>query len=79
MISADEENGYYNVEQSSPVSPQLYGHVQTNKMTEYVSSRVPTIITEREYDVEGYDKVFAVTWLNSEEVLMGTKCNKVNA
>ncbi|OAQ23167.1 WD40 repeat-like protein [Linnemannia elongata AG-77] len=77
MISADEENGYYNVEQSSPVSPQLYGHVQTNKMTEYVSSRVPTIITEREYDVEGYDKVFAVTWLNSEEVLMGTKCNKL--
>ncbi|KAF9107392.1 DDB1- and CUL4-associated factor 12 [Mortierella sp. GBA35] len=77
MISADEENGYYNVEQSSPVSPQMYGHVQTNKMTEYVSSRVPTIITEREYDVEGYDKVFAVTWLDSEEVLMGTKCNKL--
>ncbi|KAK3837236.1 MAG: WD40-repeat-containing domain protein [Linnemannia elongata] len=77
MITADEENGYYNVEQSSPVSPQLFGYVQTNKLTEYVSSRVPTIIAEREYGVEGYDKVFAATWLNTEEVLMGTKCNKL--
>ncbi|KAG9068095.1 DDB1- and CUL4-associated factor 12 [Linnemannia hyalina] len=77
IIIADEQNGYYNVEQSSPVSPELFGHVQTNKLTEYVSSKVPTIISEREYGVEGYDKVFAVTWLNSEEVLMGTKCNKL--
>ncbi|KAF9130537.1 DDB1- and CUL4-associated factor 12 [Linnemannia schmuckeri] len=77
MITADEENRYYNVNQSSPVSSEMFGHVQTNKLTEYVSSRVPTIITEREYDVEGYDKVFAATWLNSEEVLMGTKCNKL--
>ncbi|KAF9546906.1 DDB1- and CUL4-associated factor 12 [Mortierella hygrophila] len=77
IITADEQNGYYNVEQTSPVSPELFGHVQTNKLTEYVSSKVPTIISEREYGVEGYDKVFAVTWLNSEEVLMGTKCNKL--
>ncbi|KAG0379916.1 DDB1- and CUL4-associated factor 12 [Mortierella sp. AD032] len=77
MINADEENGYCNVGQSSPVSPQSFGYIQTNKLTEYVSSRVPTIIAEREYDVEGYDKVFAATWLNSEEVLMGTKCNKL--
>lgn len=55
----------------------MFGYVQTNKLTEYVSSRVPTIITEREFDVVGYDKVFAATWVNSEEVLMGTKCNKV--
>ncbi|KAF8944029.1 DDB1- and CUL4-associated factor 12 [Haplosporangium gracile] len=77
MITADEGNGYYNVNQSSSVSPEMFGHVQTNKLTEYVSSRVPAIITEREYAVEGYDKVFAATWLNSEEVLMGTKCNKL--
>ncbi|KAF9282478.1 DDB1- and CUL4-associated factor 12, partial [Mortierella alpina] len=32
---------------------------------------------EREYKVEGLDKVFAVTWLSSEEVLLGTKCNKL--
>ncbi|KAG0289448.1 DDB1- and CUL4-associated factor 12 [Linnemannia gamsii] len=80
MITANEENGYYGVEQSSsssPVSPQTFGYVQTNKLTEYVSSRVPTIIAEREFDVVGYDKVFASTWVNSEEVLMGTKCNKL--
>ncbi|KAF9910861.1 hypothetical protein EC991_005324 [Linnemannia zychae] len=77
IISADEENGYHNVRQSSPVSPQLFGYIQTDKLTEHVSSRVPTIISEREFDVEGYDKVFAATWLSSEEVLMGTKCNKL--
>jgi hypothetical protein len=80
MIIANEENGYYNVDQStssSPVSPQMFGYVQTNKLTEYVSSRVPTIIAEREFDVVGYDKVFAATWVNSEDVLLGTKCNKV--
>ncbi|KAF9131727.1 DDB1- and CUL4-associated factor 12 [Mortierella sp. 14UC] len=77
IIYADEKNGYLNVQQSSPVSPQLFGYIQINKLTEYVSSRVPTIISEREFDVEGYDKVFAATWLNAEEVLMGTKCNKL--
>ncbi|KAF9923215.1 DDB1- and CUL4-associated factor 12 [Linnemannia zychae] len=77
MYSADDENGYCSDEKPSPTSPPPIRHAGTNRLTEYVSSRVPTIITEHEYNVVGYDKVFTTTWLNSEEVLMGTKCNKL--
>ncbi|KAF9971687.1 SWI SNF, matrix associated, actin dependent regulator of chromatin, sub d, member 1 [Actinomortierella ambigua] len=30
---------------------------------------------ERECTLEGFDKVFALTWLTDEDILLGTKCN----
>jgi len=42
-----------------------------------VSSRMPLIVAEKEYAMNGYDKIFTAKWISSDEVLMGTKCNKV--
>ncbi|KAF9955685.1 DDB1- and CUL4-associated factor 12 [Mortierella alpina] len=81
--SSDESNGYYNVgnvqsDSGSPSSPTaIYGYRPSDQTVDLVSSRIPPLLAEREYKVEGLDKVFAVTWLSSEEVLLGTKCNKL--
>ncbi|KAF9950703.1 DDB1- and CUL4-associated factor 12 [Mortierella alpina] len=81
--SSDESNGYYNVGQrqsdaGSTGSPTaIYGYRPSDQTVDLVSSRIPPLLAEREYKVEGLDKIFAVTWLSSEEVLLGTKCNKL--
>ncbi|KAG9327446.1 hypothetical protein KVV02_000395 [Mortierella alpina] len=81
--SSDESNGYYNVgngqsDSGSVGSPTaIYGYRPSDQTVDLVSSRIPPLLAEREYKVEGLDKVFAVTWLSSEEVLLGTKCNKL--
>ncbi|KAF9989120.1 DDB1- and CUL4-associated factor 12 [Mortierella antarctica] len=81
--SSDESNGYYNVgngqsDSGSVGSPTaIYGYRPSDQTIDLVSSRIPPLLAEREYKVEGLDKVFAVTWLSSEEVLLGTKCNKL--
>ncbi|KAG0259067.1 DDB1- and CUL4-associated factor 12 [Mortierella polycephala] len=76
---ADEANGYCNVQQQNlrPLMKYGYGYRSTDSTVDMVSSRIPTIIAEREYALEGYDKVFATTWITNEDVLMGTKCNKL--
>jgi WD repeat-containing protein 40A len=44
---------------------------------DFTKRRMPSILTEREFDTSGYNKVFASLWLNDAEVVMGTKCNRL--
>ncbi|KAI7816675.1 WD40-repeat-containing domain protein [Gamsiella multidivaricata] len=58
----------------------MTGYSYSNKLdatSDLVSSGIPAIIDERDYCMEGYDKAFAATWFTHEEVLLGTKCNKI--
>lgn len=41
------------------------------------SRKVPRLFTERELALEGIDKIFAASWLNERQVVMGSKCNKL--
>ncbi|GMH32871.1 hypothetical protein BSKO_00705 [Bryopsis sp. KO-2023] len=36
-----------------------------------------SVINEREFDSQGYDKAFAAAWLDGATVLVGTKCNQL--
>ncbi|KAI8353698.1 WD40-repeat-containing domain protein [Mortierella sp. GBAus27b] len=48
-----------------------------NPTLDLISSRMPSIISEREYIFEDHDKIFATTWVTYDDVLVGTKCNKI--
>ncbi|KAJ3044926.1 DDB1- and CUL4-associated factor 12 [Rhizophlyctis rosea] len=43
----------------------------------YISRRIPSTLTEREFVLEQQDKIFASTWLSDTKVVYGTKCNKL--
>ncbi|KAG0025196.1 hypothetical protein BGZ82_010155 [Podila clonocystis] len=80
-LTSSDMNGYYN---TTPTSSRKAKHQGSCRMsydphnsTDIVSDRVPMIISEREYCVEGFDKVFAATWLSPDNVLMGTKCHNI--
>ena len=42
-----------------------------------VSRRLPYLLRERPLDIGKTDKVFASDWITEEDVVVGTKCNKV--
>ena len=42
-----------------------------------LSRRLPHLLRERALDIGKTDKVFASEWITEEEVVVGTKCNKV--
>ncbi|KAJ3069054.1 hypothetical protein HK102_007004, partial [Quaeritorhiza haematococci] len=48
-----------------------------NRLSSFVARRIPKLMSPREFDVQGYDKVFASTWLSQSEVVVGTKCNRL--
>ncbi|KAF9368780.1 DDB1- and CUL4-associated factor 12, partial [Podila verticillata] len=83
-LTSSEENGYYNTTPANSAAVRKAKHQRSCRpsydpynSTDIVSDRVPTIISEREYCVEGFDKVFAATWLSPDNVLMGTKCHNL--
>ncbi|KAJ3318222.1 DDB1- and CUL4-associated factor 12 [Blyttiomyces sp. JEL0837] len=41
------------------------------------AKRLPSVLRESEFNLEGYDKVFTSMWLNDTDVVMGTKCNRI--
>jgi hypothetical protein len=82
---SNEPHGYHSINQGAGYTSPLVthregcGHQQNLKPTpDLVSARIPSLISESEFTFEGYDKTFATTWVSYEEVLLGTKCNKVN-
>ncbi|KAF9438902.1 DDB1- and CUL4-associated factor 12 [Entomortierella beljakovae] len=79
MAGSTDSNGYCNTQSNRPISPENSPswEYKSDGMEEYVSSKIPYLLKEKEFWVEGYDKIFAATWLSSDEVLMGTKCNKI--
>ncbi|KAG0224529.1 DDB1- and CUL4-associated factor 12 [Actinomortierella wolfii] len=54
-----------------------YGRLSPVHVAELASQRLPLILREREVLLENYDKVFAMSWLSDEEILLGTKCNNI--
>lgn len=42
-----------------------------------VGRGLPGLLREHAYDMTGHDKVFTSLWLNDDNVVLGTKCNKV--
>lgn len=42
-----------------------------------LSQRLPHLLREKSLDIGKTDKVFASEWITEEEVVVGTKCNKV--
>lgn len=46
-------------------------------MGQTVSRRLPYLLREKALDIGKTDKVFASEWITEEEVVVGTKCNKV--
>lgn len=46
-------------------------------MGQTVSRRLPYLLREKPLDIGKTDKVFASEWITEEEVVAGTKCNKV--
>ncbi|KAG0022957.1 hypothetical protein BGZ80_010723, partial [Entomortierella chlamydospora] len=68
----------HNTSTTQPLSSSTPGESSgSDPIANYVSTRIPSIIREHEYSVVGYDKVFAATWITGEDVLFGTKCNKI--
>ena len=50
----------------------------SKKLPDFVSQHLPSILDENELPLGTVNKVFASKWLNKSQVVMGTKCNKVN-
>ena len=50
-----------------------------SSMGHTVSQRLPHLLREKALDIGKTDKVFASEWITEEEVVVGTKCNKVCA
>ena len=42
-----------------------------------LSRRLPSLLREKPLDIGRTDKVFASQWITEEDVVVGTKCNKV--
>ncbi|KAI8919986.1 WD40-repeat-containing domain protein [Powellomyces hirtus] len=62
----------------SGVSPTAYPGRITRGIAGYMARRLPgSYGTPRDFDTDGMDKVFAATWLDDDQVIMGTKCNRV--
>ncbi|KAK3815264.1 MAG: hypothetical protein J3Q66DRAFT_344152 [Benniella sp.] len=81
---SNEPHRYHSINQGAGYTSPLVthregcGHQQKLKPTpDLVSARIPSLISESEFTFEGYDKTFATTWASYEEVLLGTKCNKI--
>lgn len=47
------------------------------KLPDFVSQHLPATLVEKEFDFGTMNKIFASKWLNDDQVVVGTKCNKV--
>ncbi|RHZ87740.1 hypothetical protein Glove_30g55 [Diversispora epigaea] len=43
----------------------------------FVSSKIPYLLTESQIDLKDHDKIFSSHWISDNEIIVGTKCNKL--
>ena len=43
-----------------------------------LARRLPCLLNEKKLDFGSCDKIFTSDWLSEDQVVVGTKCNKVN-
>ena len=59
-----------------------YGHknvpIPYDETNDFISRQLPGLLKEREYDLGECNKIFAAQWLDSNQVVFGTKCNSVS-
>ena len=82
MTSSDQTTfGYLSRRRSlhdpRPPTSLLSQRRAASSMGHMVSRRLPHLMRERPLDIGKTDKVFASEWITEEEVVVGTKCNKV--
>lgn len=60
------------------LAPHPYGYNDLQPaILAYGSRRLPPLLQETTFDVAGCNKTFASIWLNDEEVVWATKCNRM--
>ncbi|KAL7748951.1 hypothetical protein RI367_005599 [Sorochytrium milnesiophthora] len=47
------------------------------KMSAMLARKLPATLSEQQFVLDGYDKVFASKWVNASEVVLATKCNRL--
>jgi WD repeat-containing protein 40A len=52
-------------------------HSNSSDISDFTSRRLPQTVRETEFGFEGMDKVFSSIWLNSHQIVFGTKCQKL--
>ncbi|CAG8722372.1 10347_t:CDS:2, partial [Acaulospora colombiana] len=43
----------------------------------FVSGKLPYLLKESQIDLENHDKIFSSHWISQNEIVLGTKCNKL--
>ncbi|KAJ1545423.1 hypothetical protein HK405_007947, partial [Cladochytrium tenue] len=63
---------------TTPPRSRLEAHASdSSTLRGLVARRLPGTLRPHDFDVAGHDKVFASAWLNDDDVVIGTKCNRV--
>ncbi|GJJ78816.1 DDB1- and CUL4-associated factor 12 [Entomortierella parvispora] len=75
--SLQRRTSFVSLSQPNGAVPKKDSGKYLDGTADIVSSRMPLIVAEREYAMNGHDKIFTAKWISSDEVLMGTKCNKL--
>ncbi len=62
---------------SSRIEGKNIGLLPEAEMEKIVAHRLPHLLREKQLRWNESDKIFASQWLSENNVLVGTKCNKV--
>ncbi len=57
---------------------RIIGHLAEAEMDRVVAHRLPHLLREKQLRWNESDKIFTSQWLSENNVLVGTKCNKVH-
>ncbi|CAL1544218.1 unnamed protein product [Lymnaea stagnalis] len=77
LVLRDREYGITRRKIRSKSLNALHLKFYSEQLLDYVSSLVPLLLKEKEFNLGTVNKVFASKWINESQVVMGTKCNKL--
>ena len=56
-----------------------FGHAVGEEFRYGLARRLPFLLSEKKLNFGNCDKIFSSSWLSEDQVVVGTKCNKVSA